>query len=349
MFFASCLQSWKGKYSSIDSQTWSSNPDLGKELGYDPFLHQNIDDGIFWICWDDVLCYFQNLHLSWNPALFSSHITIHSSWPASIGPKDDSFNIGDNPQYILTLDDEAIDKKASIWILLSRHVTKQEQEGSTVTQFLSLHINRNKKSKERLYYPNENRVLTGAYLNNPHVLVRYDITSPEDKYLTLVLSQFEKSADLNYTLSCFCTSPFSLGKPTKPLSNKDEIKSEWTEETAGGSPNSLTGFSTNPMWKISIPHGGSKIQLQCRATKTLAINLVMFQGSVKKKSDVMRMGDATVLDSGAYRPGFVVTNVQFIPDSGDYTLVASTYEKEQVGKFVLSIFSSEKLTVESIV
>jgi len=78
------------------------------------------------------LIYFRNLHLSWNPALFSSRFTIHGYWPKDMGPVDDSFNIGDNPQYTLTVSDQAIKDGASVWILLSRHVTKQEQEGSEV-------------------------------------------------------------------------------------------------------------------------------------------------------------------------------------------------------------------------
>jgi len=102
------------------------------------------------------------------------------------------------------------------------------------------------------------------------------------------------------------------------------------------------------MWKIIIPEGGCYIQILCRAVKTSAINLMIFQGKVKEKRDIIQMRDAKVLDSGPYRPGFVATDEKFLSDGGDYALVVSTYERDQVSKFVLSIFSSEKLLFESI-
>jgi len=347
-FISFGLKSWCGKYSATDSKTWANNLHLQKELGYTPSLHQFKDDGIFWISWLDVLSYFQNLHLSWNPALFSHKTSLHRSWPASLGPKDDSYNIGENPQYIVSLDDDANMKKASLWILLSRHVNKQEQEGKHATEFLSLHVNRNSKKKERLYYPNENRLITGAYLNNPHVLLRYDIKSREDKFLTLILSQYQKSKDMNYTLSCYCTSPFRITPPSNSLQHAIVIKSEWNKETAGGPPNSVSQFVKNPMWKILIPEGGSKIQIQCKAPKTLAINMILFRGSSEGKIDLMARIRGKEMDSGPYRSGFAVTSIHYINESGHYTLVPSTYEPDQVGGFVLTLSSSSKLLVEKL-
>jgi calpain-7 len=106
---------------------------LRAEVGYNPELAAKHDDGIFWISWDDVLRYFQNVQLSWNPALFSFRVTTHSFWPKEQGPLNDTFNVGENPQYVMVLSNEAISKKATIWVLISRHVTKQEQEGCEVS------------------------------------------------------------------------------------------------------------------------------------------------------------------------------------------------------------------------
>jgi calpain-7 len=122
---------WKGPYSSGDLASWQA--ELRTEVGYNPEVAAKHDDGIFWICWRDILKYFQNFHLSWNPSLFKFRATVHGSWPSGQGPSDDSFNVGDNPQYLLKLSDAAIRQKATIWILISRHVTKQEQEGSEVS------------------------------------------------------------------------------------------------------------------------------------------------------------------------------------------------------------------------
>ena len=101
-------------------------------MGYDAdsVLH---DDGVFWISWDDVLVYFRNLHLSWNPDLFRFRFLVHGFYSKDIGPADDSYNVGENPQYTITLSENAIESRATLWLLLSRHVTKQEQEGGEVS------------------------------------------------------------------------------------------------------------------------------------------------------------------------------------------------------------------------
>lgn len=124
-------KSWKGRFSCTDKESWRS-ASLRQEVGYDPNIASKIDDGVFFICWEDILKYFQNFHLSWNPELLSKRVSIHGRWLKEQGPDDDMFNVGENPQYTLTLSDEAIEKQRTVWILISRHVTKQEQEGKEV-------------------------------------------------------------------------------------------------------------------------------------------------------------------------------------------------------------------------
>lgn len=189
-------QGWKGKYSSSDI-IWS-DPDFLAEVGHSDTAAMAIeDDGVFYIAWDDVIKYCSNFHLSWNPSLFRHKTSMHGLWRKEDGPRDDSFNVGENPQYSVTLSKNALESRATLWILLSRHVTKQEQEGGDVSDFLTLHIHR---SRDRVWYP-QGSVLEGAYTNNPHVLIRYDVEGLADKHLSLVLSQYKKSNDLCYTLS----------------------------------------------------------------------------------------------------------------------------------------------------
>jgi calpain-7 len=129
---------WKGRFSSRDLESWK-DPSFRAEVGYDPDIASLQDDGIFWVCWDDILKYFQNFHLSWNPFLFKFRLVTHGFWPSGQGPKDDTFNVGENPQYIISFSQQAIIQKATIWILISRHVTKQEQNGAEVrVSFIAL-------------------------------------------------------------------------------------------------------------------------------------------------------------------------------------------------------------------
>ncbi len=139
MYFGSCMvpinyfQGWKGRYSAQDFESWG-DPDFCAEVGYDATAAAHYDDGVFWMSWEDVLLYFRNIHMSWStdPALFRYRTAVHGYWNKNVGPNDDSYNVGENPQYTVTLSDKAIQSKATIWLLLSRHVTKQEQEGAEV-------------------------------------------------------------------------------------------------------------------------------------------------------------------------------------------------------------------------
>ena len=111
---------WNGKYSSNDKTSWNDT-NLSKEVGYDAEAAAKCDDGVFWITWADVTFFFRNLEISWNPQLFRFQKISHDFWHADAGPNDDSFNVGENPQYTITLSQDAIQKNATLWILLSRH------------------------------------------------------------------------------------------------------------------------------------------------------------------------------------------------------------------------------------
>lgn len=338
-------KSWSGRFSSFDKKSWSLI--LQDEVGYDPKKASKCDDGVFFICWQDVSKYFQNLYLSWNPALFSSRVTTHAFWPKSQGPKKDTFNCGENPQYILSISDAAIKKKATIWILLSRHVTKQEQEGSENKDFLALHIHRNKSNKHRIWYPCDDRIVTGAYTNNQHILVRYDVESNSDKYLSLVLSQYDKHHDLGLTLSCFGTGDFNLRTPVKLPPNKIQVSGDWKPGNSGGPPHSKR-FGCNPMWSFEVSSSdGAFIHMRCSAVKDLATNIMLVKTKTKN-SRISTLKEAPILDSGDYRRGFAATQVQWIPN-GNYSLVVSCFHPGKVGAFFIDINSTiPKLSLSPI-
>lgn len=272
----------------------------------------------------------------------------------------------------MKLSERAIRKGATIWILVSRHVTKQEQEGSEVgfvfglytykmpalgspcthfltrqvKDYLTVHLHRNSSTKERIWYPRtKNNVLTGAYTNNPHCLVRYDVSDASDEYLSIVMSQYEKSHDLGYTLSCFCTEPFSLGLPAKELPFSRTLTSSWTPSTAGG-PVGKKPFYRNPMFAVEIPSGGALVELQCSAPKTLAVNVMLCPVDAYGQR-VARIKSEPPCDSGNYRHGFAVTSRSKV-DAGTYALVVSSYSLGETGAFRVKVVSSSKLRIDEI-
>lgn len=358
-------KSWKGRYSSNDRQGWS-NPSFCQEVGYDPNLASKNDDGVFFICWDDIMKYFKNFHLSWNPDLFEHRLSVHGRWLSDSGPEDDTFNVGENPQYTLVLSDKAIANQATIWILISRHVTRQEQTGSDVssfrsivvwclspscrpqaTDYLTIHIHRN-QSRERIWYPGASGdcVLTGCYTNNPHVLVRYDVEDSSDKNLSLVLSQYQKSNDLNFTLSCFCTEDFALGKPENDLGNTVNLEGAWSTRSAGG-PIGSRNYFNNPQYAIKVP-SPTTMQVSLGTTTTNAANIVLIPVRQFKDPAEEAVGDA-IIDSGKYRHAFVVSEKKKVP-AGNYSLILSNFHADQTGIFTVKVSSnSSKLKIEKIV
>ena len=132
---------WKGRFSAHDDKSWT--PQLRKALNYNPNREKQFDNGIFWMCLTDVMQYFSAIFLNWNPDLFSFTISQHGFWSKSIGPKNDSYNLGYNPQFTLDVDtaanqeqkernmDDNSDGGGSVWILLSKHMEsskRQEQD-----------------------------------------------------------------------------------------------------------------------------------------------------------------------------------------------------------------------------
>jgi len=342
---------WTGKYSPHDTFGWQDSG-LKAELGYDPIEAAKHDDGIFWICWEDVLLYFRNIQLSWNPKLFSHRLTTHGFWPMDQGPKIDSFNIGENPQYIMVLSDKAVASKPTIWVLISRHVTKQEQEGAAVEDYLTVHLHRNSSKLERIWYPHGTAtIFNGCYTNNPHVLLRYEISGPEDQYISLVLSQHEKTQDLAYTLSCFCTDAFTLKRPPKMLSCSIDLRSRWNAQSAGGAVGSRNYFS-NPMFEITVSKK-SKMQMRCTTVKSFAVNILLLDipenrtNTNRSLRESVQLTRKPILDSGNYRHRFTTTEIKSI-DPGTYVLIASTYHADQLGEFTITIDSSSDIAASPV-
>lgn len=57
--------------------------------------------------WMDGCRYFNTIFLNWNPSLFSYRSITHATWPLAQGPRNDSYNLGSNPQYTLCIEDRA--------------------------------------------------------------------------------------------------------------------------------------------------------------------------------------------------------------------------------------------------
>ena len=222
--------------------------------------------------------------------------------------------------------------------------------GVKVEDYLTVHIHRNTAKKQRVWYPgmSGNNVLTGAYTNSPQVLVRYDVTSQADKYLNFVLSQYQKTRDIPYTLSIFATEDFTLSRPPKDLAHCVEVTSGWTERTAGGrySKNN-DAFTTNPQFAVQIPAGGTTVELRLSTSKTASVNGMLIPVQ-KFGQDVSQATGLAVLDTGKYRHGFVCSGTRQHIQGGSYVLVVSNFNGGQQAVFQIKLCSSAKIKLREI-
>lgn len=225
-------------------------------------------------------------------------------------------------------------------------MTKQEQTGAEVNDFLTVHIHRTSSRKERVWYPGKSGkcVLTGAYTNKPQVLVRYDVTDPADKYLVLVLSQYDRSDDLGYTLSCYCTENFSFGRQMDDHVHRREISAALNQ--AGG-PIGTPAFKHNPMFGLSVTESNTTLQFLLSVNKTIALNVLMFPVNQFGQGIKGVSAEKPIVDSGNYRHCFVATPRQLIPP-GNYVAIVSSFTPSAVAPFRLETRSSRAIQAKAL-
>ncbi|KAG7383513.1 calpain 7 [Phytophthora pseudosyringae] len=372
--------SWKGPYSRHDTTRWDSA--IGDELRtYQSQFYTTEetesekaggqqDDGLFWIDFESVKQYFESLYMNWNPELFPYKGVCHEHWPVELGPVNDSLTLGFNPQYSLTFckntpaeeGTAAAAGSCTVWVLLSRHVSTIERDTDySNQQFLTLHVYRGTPGR-RVFY-NHYAVSRGAYSNNPHTLVSLDLDLADDSEpsFTLVASQYEKFAALDYTLSIFSTRPFTC-EPIPQLVTASPtsivIPGAWDSVCAGGRPFYST-FMNNPQFHLQLqkPCRSLFLFLETEAffskdtnNASFPINLRAALHTRERMCGLHISGNAPledekplkVLSSGEYRPGFCFIEVDAaVLASGlhDILLIPSTFEQGVLGKFTVRVVS----------
>lgn len=371
--------SWKGPYSRYDHSRWDSA--IGDELRayqrqfYAPEVSDleeasdERDEGLFWMDFESVKQYFESLYMNWNPELFPYKEVCHDRWPVEVGLVNDSLTLAFNPQYSLIFSKSAYLQvgatagatSCTVWILLSRHVSTIERDtDSSTQQFLTLHIYRGIPGK-RMFY-NHCAVSRGTYSNNPHTLVSLDLDLAHDSEpsFTLVASQYENIASLDYTLSVFSTHPF-ICEAIPPFVTSSPtsivISSAWDSTCAGGRPFFST-FMDNPQFHLQLQRPCRSLYFFLETESFYSKNPQAFPFPINLRAalhtrervcGLYAAGNADtenksfkVLSSGEYRPGFCFIEIEAsILAAGlhDVVLIPSTFKQGVQGKFTLRVVS----------
>ncbi|TGZ43145.1 Uncharacterized protein DBV15_11908 [Temnothorax longispinosus] len=260
--------------------------------------------------------YVGSLTYFWNPGLFNYTYCVHHSdtfkiipfyykmWKAGIGPMRDAYNIGDNPQFSLEVQNKG---SGAIWILLTRHITniadfRQNQEYITVL------IYRN-DGKRVYYYPHDlPPYIDGVRINSPHYLCKIKLGDQSDAKYTLVISQYEKTNTIYYTLR------------------------QWKNVTAGGCGNHPT-YVNNPRYQIVIKSASNNNYLLniLKGPKQYQIG---FDINTVVLNDANAATAFKTKSSGPFRSGFVYLELEDVP-AGTYHIIPSIYVPGQERPFFL--------------
>lgn len=328
-----CACNLQGKFSETDSTNWT--PELQKALNYDRKSALQIDNGVFWINWESLMQFFDVIYMNWNPKLFKYRFALHSTWTAAEGPKKDVYNIGDNPQYKLELLNS--DSDAVVWIVLTRHIT-QKDDFAENKEFITVHVY--KSDGSRVFYP-DSPFLEGTKINSPFYLAK--LNAPKGtKRFTLVVSQYEKTNTIHYTIKVFSSTEFRLSAVPVPYTVEKQVTGEWSGNQAGGCLNYPT-HSNNPVYRLQLkpssPSETAEVLLKLRGPKQFSVGAII--RSVERASDGKPVYEAY---SDTYRPGFYVQQLTKVP-AGTYDVIPSTFYPKQEGPFILTIEASCKVAL----
>jgi calpain-7 len=326
---------WKGNYSEQDSAHWT--PELQRALNYDPKQAQTVDNGCFWLDYNSLLNFFDVFYLNWDPELFKFTYCTHAAWNAGTGPARDAYNVGDNPQYSLSVPAG----RGSVYVLLSRHITSIEDFREN-KEYITLLVY-NHKGGKRVYYPHDPApFLDGIRINSPHYLCKIRLDPASARKYTLVVSQYEKSTTIFYTLRAYAREPFELKAINSSWATNIQVSGEWNAAnlTAGGCQNHKT-YKSNPLYKVTLANEGSLI-VELRGPKVYQVGLEVTISSLEDPNITAPFISKT---TETFKSGFCVMDLENLP-AGVFNIRPSTYLPNQDGPFFLKLKSTAKLQIE---
>lgn len=301
--------------------------------------------GTFWMGLNQIFQSFESMYLNWNPGLFSHREDIHFKWNLADSTSPEG-SLVSNPQY------EVRSRiGGTVWVLLSRHFTSRDDDSDndpnpsvksdTVDNgFISLYAF--DSEGERVYLSDEAAV-HGPYVDSPNTLLKLELSA--GRASTVVVSGQGLPQSVNtFTLSAFSLGPLSLVEAQDRYAHTVLQQGVWTTLTAGGNASS-SSYHTNPQFSLHLA-GTSKVAIlleNSRECYPVHVKLVWANG---KQICSIKTRDI-VGDSGEYRKGYAFAELEDV-QAGVYTIVCSTFEQGQLGRFTLRVRTMSACAVNQI-
>lgn len=300
--------------------------------------------GTFWMDLNDVFQSFESMYLNWNPCLFSFREDIHFTWDITVS-RNPVGSFGSSPQFGIQST-----VGGSVWLLLSRHfknvrpsrgddARKSLTESRTDHGFISLYAF--DKNGERVFV-SDGAKLRGTYVDSPNNLLKLEI--PPGKAYTIVVSeQGLQSLDYSFTLSAFSLHSLTMKEARNKYKHYTLREAAWTSSSSGGNANSDL-YHTNPQFSFHLS-AASDICLLLESVESFPVHVKLIWANGKTVYTVTNRD--IIADSGEYRKGYAFAEVKDV-QAGTYTIVCSTFETGQLGKFTLRIGTMSACIVERV-
>ncbi|KAK3357323.1 hypothetical protein B0T25DRAFT_566622 [Lasiosphaeria hispida] len=319
------------------------------------FPYENMTN-MFWMTFEDVFQHFDSLYVNWNPAIFAHRQDHHFTW--EIPSKTEERVFTHNPQYSVLSP-----SGSTVWVLLSRHwqdaelgilrqrkAEKDHHHGSLANVskqlgFMAISTFATTPPGTRVPLTEGHRCLhQGPYVDSPNTLLRYEPTA--GKAQTLVVAQSELPLPkYSFTLSFFSHEPLLISPAAEALPHSATVPGAWTRRTAGGSA-AHASYLTNPQFALTLPRATPLSLVLSTDVPDLPVHVaVLFSGGGQRVTTVA--GRDLLGVSAEYQRGCTFASVPRA-DKGTYTVVASTFEPGQTGRFSLHISAAEPVSLKPV-
>ncbi|KAH6604089.1 cysteine protease [Trichoderma cornu-damae] len=331
-------QGWSAVHGSARSKLGSSSSEADGADVNSPSA------GTLWLAIEDIAQHFESMYLNWNPALFAHRQDRHFAW--DIPAKDFAASLVRNPQFSITSPTGGV-----MWILLSRHFADAELEiarnksgslAAVASQlgFMSILVFDRQGQRVQL---SDGPTYCGPYVDSPQTLAR--IESRAGKAYTVVVDQQALPlASYTFSLSVFSDGVVHVKDAEEKMTHFTEQRGAWNRRTAGGN-SSCTTYFLNPQYKLSVSHATAVSTLLATSDRDVHVHvdLIWARG---RRANTVKAKDL-VVSSGEYRRGCAIAELPML-EAGDYTLVCSTFEAQQMADFTLRISSMAPIALEPI-
>lgn len=333
---------WKGTARRRPNPSAETYPDLPPVDDSDDML-----PGTFWMDFNSVFLYYENLYINWNPGLFKQRDDRHFSWTLP-QRRPASTIIDTHPQFCIQSE-----VNGQVWLLLNRHFRTGDYTQATNGKngYISLYLF--EQGGYRLL-SSESAIKRGPFVDSPNTLLRFKATKNK-RYTVVVVQQDLPAGKHNFTLSLFSSTNAALTEALSRYATNTSLNAAWTRASTGGNSDSVN-YLRNPQFQVSL-QSDHRVAVVLRVADSDSNGTVETDSAPESSSSPppeihvkSLLASSTggrihrlplrdiVAHSGDYRRSACVLETTL--RRGTYALICSTFEEKQLAKFTLDFYSS---------